>query len=216
MSNFKILNNKCLLFFPIRYFNNWIQFIKGTFIFKIKLNIQNYLYYNKIFISNIIHKEIFLFKKKKKASIKHRGEISYTNKKPFLQKGTGRARAGSFKSPIYKGGGIIFGPKPNLFKFKINLKILKISKILLFFNKKNNILIIKFWNKFPFINYNLNSHIKIQLLNLGINLNSKILFINATSYNLNYYFNLFNIKIINIFKLLNYDLLFNDYIFIFI
>nr|QEM01808.1 50S ribosomal protein L4 [Nephromyces sp. ex Molgula occidentalis] len=211
MVKVKLLKKNFLLFYPIRYFNNWIQFIKGTFIFKIKLDIKKYLYNNKKFISNIINKEIYLLKKKK-ASIKNRGDISYTNKKPFKQKGTGNARAGSFKSPIWRGGGVIFGPKPTLFKFKLNNKILKISKILLFFNKRNNILIIKLSNKFPFINYNLFYHIKIQLLNLGISLTSKILFINATYYN----FNLFNIKIINIFKILTSDLLFNDYIIIFI
>lgn len=41
-----------------------------------------------------------------------RGEVSLTGRKPFRQKGTGRARAGDFKSPIWKGGGVVFGPKP--------------------------------------------------------------------------------------------------------
>ena len=45
-----------------------------------------------------------------------------TNKKPWRQKGTGRARAGSFQSPLWRGGGVVFGPKPRDFAKKINSK----------------------------------------------------------------------------------------------
>src|SRR5579871_6678387 len=46
------------------------------------------------------------------ASTKTAGEVAGTNKKPWRQKGTGRARAGSFQSPLWVGGGVVFGPKP--------------------------------------------------------------------------------------------------------
>src|SRR6202021_1331118 len=48
------------------------------------------------------------------------GEVAGTNKKPWRQKGTGRARAGSFRSPLWRGGGVVFGPKPRDFSKKVN------------------------------------------------------------------------------------------------
>jgi large subunit ribosomal protein L4 len=47
------------------------------------------------------------------------GEVAGTNKKPWRQKGTGRARAGSFRSPLWRGGGVVFGPKPRDFSKKV-------------------------------------------------------------------------------------------------
>src|SRR5215467_13087136 len=50
------------------------------------------------------------------------GEVAGTNKKPWRQKGTGRARAGSFQSPLWRGGGVVFGPKPRDFGKKVSRK----------------------------------------------------------------------------------------------
>src|SRR5688572_4834800 len=50
------------------------------------------------------------------------GEVAGTNKKPWRQKGTGRARAGSRRSPLWAGGGVVFGPKPRDFGKKVNKK----------------------------------------------------------------------------------------------
>jgi large subunit ribosomal protein L4 len=50
------------------------------------------------------------------------GEVAGTNKKPWRQKGTGRARAGSFQSPLWRGGGVVFGPKPRDYSKKVNKK----------------------------------------------------------------------------------------------
>src|ERR1044071_2917131 len=51
---------------------------------------------------------------------KRAGEVAGTNKKPWRQKGPGRARAGSFQSPLWRGGGVVFGPKPRDFGKKIS------------------------------------------------------------------------------------------------
>ena len=54
------------------------------------------------------------------ACTKNVGEVAGTNKKPWRQKGTGRARAGSFRSPLWRGGGVVFGPKPRDFGRKVS------------------------------------------------------------------------------------------------
>ena len=56
------------------------------------------------------------------ACTKNAGDVAGTNKKPWRQKGTGRARAGSFQSPLWRGGGVVFGPKPRDFSKKVNAR----------------------------------------------------------------------------------------------
>jgi large subunit ribosomal protein L4 len=56
------------------------------------------------------------------ASTKTMGEVAGSGKKPWRQKGTGRARAGSFASPLWRGGGVVFGPKPRDFGKKVGRK----------------------------------------------------------------------------------------------
>ena len=53
------------------------------------------------------------------ACTKNVGEVAGSNKKPWRQKGTGRARAGSFQSPLWRGGGVVFGPRPRDFSKKV-------------------------------------------------------------------------------------------------
>jgi large subunit ribosomal protein L4 len=75
------------------------------------------------------------------ASTKTRSEVRGGGRKPWKQKGTGRARAGSNRSPLWKGGGVIFGPKPKVVTHKINRKEFQLALRTLLFNKKDNIVV---------------------------------------------------------------------------
>ncbi|MBN1382213.1 MAG: 50S ribosomal protein L4 [Deltaproteobacteria bacterium] len=63
------------------------------------------------------------------ASTKGRSDVSGGGKKPWRQKGTGRARAGTSRSPIWRGGGIVFGPQPRDYSYKVPKKVRKIALI---------------------------------------------------------------------------------------
>jgi large subunit ribosomal protein L4 len=61
------------------------------------------------------------------ACTKDRGEVHGTNRRPYSQKGTGRARQGDFKSPVYVGGGTAFGPKPRDYSFTLPKKVKRLA-----------------------------------------------------------------------------------------
>ena len=61
--------------------------------------------------------------------VKTRAEANGSSRKLVKQKGTGGARKGNLRNPIYKGGGSIFGPKPHLYDFKLNRKVKDLAKV---------------------------------------------------------------------------------------
>jgi len=83
-------------------------------------NSGNYLIHQ-----NVLRQQIQ--QKQGTSSTKTRGEVRGGGRKPWRQKGTGRARAGSIRSPLWKGGGVSFGPKPTIINIKTNKKRKTIS-----------------------------------------------------------------------------------------
>jgi len=74
----------------------------------------------------LLHQVVIMYQAAKRsgtAATKTRGEVSGGGKKPWKQKGTGRARAGSSRSPLWKGGGATFGPHPRDYSYELPKKI---------------------------------------------------------------------------------------------
>lgn len=78
----------------------------------------------------VIHQVVKAFlanQRQGNASTKTRSEVGVTKSKPFRQKGTGRARAGSANSPLWVGGGVAFGPKPRDYEQRVNRKMRRLG-----------------------------------------------------------------------------------------
>ena len=108
---------------------------KETVALNIAENSSNYIIYR-----DVLRQQIQ--KKQGTVSTKTRSEVRGGGRKPWRQKGTGRARAGSNRSPLWKGGGVCFGPKPRKTKLKVNKKERRLALRTLLYNKRNTILVI--------------------------------------------------------------------------
>ncbi len=111
------------------------------------------------------------------ASTKTKSEVRGGGRKPRPQKGQGYARSGSIRSPLWVGGGVIFGPKPHLVSKKINKKEKRLAIISAFYLKKKECIFIddNLVNKFETIK---TKNVVQLLAQVGANLeNEKILFI---------------------------------------
>ncbi|NES99990.1 MAG: 50S ribosomal protein L4 [Sphaerospermopsis sp. SIO1G2] len=77
------------------------------------------------------------------ASTKTRSEVRGGGRKPWRQKGTGRARAGSIRSPLWRGGGVIFGPKPREFNIKLNRKERRLALRTAFVSRAEDLIVVE-------------------------------------------------------------------------
>jgi large subunit ribosomal protein L4 len=114
------------------------------------------------------------------ASTKIRSEVRGGGRKPWKQKGTGRARAGSTRSPLFVGGGVIFGPRPRLVSKKINKKERRLAILSALYLKKKQFVFINedIFTKFESIK---TKKISELISNLNLEISSKILFILSKS-----------------------------------
>jgi len=95
--------------------------------------------------NSLIHRALVKQQKERRqgtSSTKTRSEVRGGGKKPWSQKGRGRARSGSSNSPLWKGGGVSFGPKPKTYTSKLNKKEWKLSLQTLLYNKKENTIVL--------------------------------------------------------------------------
>lgn len=113
------------------------QILKNEYTFQLTIlkNSGNFLIYKDILRHQVSRKQGTV-------STKTKSEVRGGGRKPWKQKGTGKARAGSNSSPLWRGGGVIFGPKPNSTILKLNRKERKLALQTLLYNKRNRILII--------------------------------------------------------------------------
>ncbi|WP_184549046.1 50S ribosomal protein L4 [Mucilaginibacter sp. FT3.2] len=138
---------------------------------------------------------------------KQRNEIAGSTRKLYKQKGTGGARAGSVKSPLFNGGGRVFGPQPRDYSFKLNKKLKSLARksALSYKAKDNNILVLEDFN---FDNIKTKTYIKMEA-DLNVT-NDKTLLVVAAAENNNVYLssrNLKKTKVISVEQLNTYDVL---------
>lgn len=94
----------------------------------------------------LIHKAIVIQDRNNRqgtASCKTRSEVRGGGKKPWKQKGTGQARSGSSNSPLWKGGGVTFGPKPRAYTKKINLKEKQLALTTALYNNMHKVVVVE-------------------------------------------------------------------------
>jgi large subunit ribosomal protein L4 len=140
-------------------------------------------------------------------STKTRSEVRGGGRKPWKQKGTGRARAGSIRSPLWRGGGVIFGPKPRDFNIKMNRKERRLALRTAFSSRAEDLVVVQdFSAQFA---QPKTKELLSALTRWGVDPNSKVLLILSDIADNVYYSarNLVNVKLIKAGGLNIYDIL---------
>jgi len=142
------------------------------------------------------------------AKTKERSEVRGGGRKPWRQKGTGRARAGSIRSPLWIGGGTVFGPKPRDYELKLPKKVKLLARLsaLTYKAKSNQIVVVE--------DFNFDQPKTKEMFNIvkALNLNDKKTLLLTGSYNKNLYLSGRNIPKFNVLeaqKASTYDILNN-------
>ncbi len=151
-------------------------------------------------------KQILANKRQGTHKSKERNEVSGTTKKLKRQKGTGGARAGSMKSPLFVGGGRVFGPEPRDYSFKLNKKVKRLARISALSHKakQNNITILEDLNM---ASVKTQDYLKVLT---GLDLNMKKTLVVLADSNKNVYLssrNLAGSKVVTASDLNTYDIL---------
>lgn len=149
-------------------------------IFKIKNKDEKGMY--------IVHRALVRqlnLKRQGNAHTKTRSEVRGGGKKPWKQKGTGRSRAGSIRSPLWKGGGVIFGPRKRQYITKINKKEKQLALRTLIYNKFKKTIIVENINDYF---HTPNTKLVLQLIKkFGLDIKNKerlLIIVNAKNKNL--------------------------------
>jgi len=137
---------------------------------------------------------------------KERWEVAYSTRKIKRQKGTGGARAGSIKSPLFIGGGRVFGPKPRDYEFKLNKKVKELARksALTYKAKENSIIVVE---DFTFDTPKTKQFVELKN---KLNIDNKKLLLVLRESNKNVYLssrNLTDSKVINVSQLNTYEIL---------
>lgn len=130
------------------------------------------------------------------ASTKTKSEVRGGGRKPWKQKGTGNARAGSTRSPLFVGGGVIFGPKPRIVNKKVNKKEKRLAITSALYLKKQNFVFFK-EDSIKSLTEIKTKNILAMLSTLNVKADSKILFI-LTTPNRNFWLATRNLKNIEV------------------
>jgi large subunit ribosomal protein L4 len=146
------------------------------------------------------------------AATKTRAEVRGGGRKPWRQKGTGRARAGSNRSPLWRGGGVIFGPKPRDYSVKMNRKERRLALRTAFQSRSEDLIVVEdFADQLP----RPKTREMVQAMaRWGVDADAKVLLI-VTARDENVYLssrNISNVKLISATNLNIYDILEADQI----